>query len=63
MCGAVSGVVWCGVCGAGVGVGVCGCVDVVWKHGMPDKKERRICQYITLQQSRAGQDRVDGINV
>ena len=48
MCGAVSGVVWCGVCGAGVGVGVCGCVDVVWKHGMPDKKERRICQYITL---------------
>ena len=47
MCGAVSGVVWCGVCGAGVGMCVCGCVDVVWKHGMPDKKER-ICQYIVL---------------
>ena len=45
---------WCGVvCGAGVGMWVCGCVDVVWKHGM--KEEFVSISYY----SRAGQDRTE----
>ena len=58
MCGAVSGVVWCVV-----PVWACGCVDVwMWYGSMACQIKRK--EFVSISYySRAGQDRVDGINV